>query len=548
MSSSRRTRTRCGPDLAALTNRNPEWLLTTILDPNREVDARYVAWMALDNNGLTKTGLLVEETSSSIRLQEAEGKEHVILRGDLEELRSTNRSIMPEGLERDLSPQDLADVLAYVSQFDTPFKQFAGNQPQVVAANEAGELRLSAASAEIRGNEIVFEQPFGNLGYWHAEADRATWQVENAKSGSFDVYLDFACANESAGNRYRVDGLTTILRGDVPATGGWDKYQQLRVGTVALTAGRQMISLRSDGALLRGALFDLREVRLVPAGKTSHFAVAATSDAPLPRQANEIAPFLLDESQSKERRQAVIDRRPGMGPAIISLLADGLGDDAEEEYRRIPWIWRVAVAVGKRNDGGELRDLLDASLPQLDGALRDWQAVVLGGGVINGISQLGLWPAERVAEIIAGVPNGEMRWERTLQLAASMTDDEQVRSGTRYDALRMIALAGWEERGEHLLRYLQDGVLDELQMGAVSGLVDIQADQVANALIERLPHLSARNQKLATDGLLRTEQRSLATLQAIEANRVSKAMFDQKAFLEHSSPRVRELAKRVLDE
>jgi putative heme-binding domain-containing protein len=255
----------------ALTNRDPEWLLTTILDPNREVDARYIAWMAVDNDGRTATGLLVEETSSSIRLREANGKEHVILRSDLDELRSTERSIMPEGIERDLSPQDVADVLAYVSRFDVPFKAFAGNQPQLLKASDAGEFRLTASTAEIRGAEIVFEQPFGNIGYWHGESDRVTWRIEVEQAGSFDVYLDFACANDSAGNRYRVDGLGESIRGDVPATGGWDRYQQRRIGATNLKAGRHAVSVRPDGPLSKGALLDLREVRLVPAGKATQF-------------------------------------------------------------------------------------------------------------------------------------------------------------------------------------------------------------------------------------------------------------------------------------
>ncbi|MBI2479275.1 MAG: c-type cytochrome, partial [Planctomycetia bacterium] len=238
-----------GPDLLALTNRDPEWLLTTILDPNREVDARYVAWTAVDNNGIVRTGLLTEETSSSIRLKEAADKEHVILRSDLDELRSTNQSIMPEGLERDLSPRDVADVLAYISRFERPFKKFAGNQPQRIEANNAGELRLTAATAEIRGNDIVFEQPFGNIGYWHGAEDRATWQFDVKQSGSYDVYLDFACANDSAGNRYRIDGLAEIICGEVTATGGWDKYHQFQVGKTTLSAGQRAITLRPDGPL-----------------------------------------------------------------------------------------------------------------------------------------------------------------------------------------------------------------------------------------------------------------------------------------------------------
>ena len=105
--------------------------------------------------------------------------------------------------------------------------------------------------------------------------------------------------------------------------------------------------------------------------------------------------------------------------------------------------------------------------------------------------------------------------------AQMMADDENVRLGTRYDALRMIALDGWDKRGDHLRRYLADGTEDELQMGAISGLVDMQSEEVANVLIERLPHLSARNQKLAIAGLLRTEQRALALLEAAETGRVS---------------------------
>ena len=38
----------------------------------------------------------------------------VLLRADLDELQSTGKSLMPEGLEKDLSKQDLADVMAYV--------------------------------------------------------------------------------------------------------------------------------------------------------------------------------------------------------------------------------------------------------------------------------------------------------------------------------------------------------------------------------------------------------------------------------------------------
>ena len=286
-----------GPDLTALTDRSPPALLTTILDPNREVDARYIGWTAIDKQGRSLTGIITEETSSSLRLREGNGKEHTILRADLDELRSSERSIMPEGLERDLKPQDVADVIAYVAGFDSPPKVFPGNKPRRITANAAGEFHLTASAAEIRGAEIVFEAPFQNVGWWHGEGDRVAWKLEVPAAGSFDVYLDWSCANESAGNRFRIDGLQASVQGVVSATGGWDRYQQRKVATARLSSGRQQISVRPDGPLKR-ALFDLRAIRLVPAGQTTRFATTG-GDAPLPRYAPDIAPFLLDESQAR---------------------------------------------------------------------------------------------------------------------------------------------------------------------------------------------------------------------------------------------------------
>jgi putative heme-binding domain-containing protein len=103
-----------GPDLASLGDKSPQSLLIAILDPNRAVEARYVNYVALTKNGLTITGVLANETGNSITLLGPEGKQQVILRTDLEELVSSNKSVMPEGLEKDLGPQDLADLIAFI--------------------------------------------------------------------------------------------------------------------------------------------------------------------------------------------------------------------------------------------------------------------------------------------------------------------------------------------------------------------------------------------------------------------------------------------------
>ena len=109
-----------GPDLQALSNKSPLYLLTEILDPNRNVDSRYVAYVGVTRSGRTFTGLLASESATSITLRAQEGKEQVLLRSELDELQSTGKSLMPEGLEKELSKQDVADLTAYLIAVKPP--------------------------------------------------------------------------------------------------------------------------------------------------------------------------------------------------------------------------------------------------------------------------------------------------------------------------------------------------------------------------------------------------------------------------------------------
>ncbi|MEA2736194.1 MAG: hypothetical protein QOE14_2645, partial [Humisphaera sp.] len=161
-----------------------------------------------------------------------------------------------------------------------------------------------------------------------------------------------------------------------------------------------------------------------------------------------------------------------------------------------------AIAAGKRNDAAMLKKMLDVSLPKSDEPLRDWQAVVLGGGIINGISQQGAWPGDRLTEIIGDDADLKSRWQRALDLASTMADNEKTPPGTRYDALRMLGVEPWEKRGDQLTRYLKNENA-ELQMGAVSALADVKSPEASSALKAALPTLTEKNRNLAEEGLKR---------------------------------------------
>ncbi len=103
-----------GPDLAALSDNSPASLLVAVLDPNRAIEAKFHTYLAITDDGLSYTGILTNETGNSITLLGQEAKQQVVLRANLETLTSTGKSLMPEGLEKELTEQDLANVFAFV--------------------------------------------------------------------------------------------------------------------------------------------------------------------------------------------------------------------------------------------------------------------------------------------------------------------------------------------------------------------------------------------------------------------------------------------------
>ena len=94
---------RVGPDLSGIAGRAPDALLIDVLDPNREVAPDYMTLSLATRRGQVVSGLLVEETATTLKLRRAEGIEETILRSEIDELRSTGRSLMPEGLEQSIS-------------------------------------------------------------------------------------------------------------------------------------------------------------------------------------------------------------------------------------------------------------------------------------------------------------------------------------------------------------------------------------------------------------------------------------------------------------
>jgi putative membrane-bound dehydrogenase-like protein len=257
-----------GPDLASLGDKSPAFLLISILDPNRAVEARYLNYVAVTKTGRTVTGILGQETSTSITLIGPDSKTETLLRVDLEELTTTGKSAMPEGLENDLPIQDFADVIAHVRGLSPQEKRksFTGNQPERVRPAADGSLTLTAAKAEIYGPTLIFEEKYGNIGFWQSPEDYAAWEIEVSQPGRYTVQLDWACPRDGSGNIVKIQAGLEQLVGRIASTGSWDRYKQEPIGELALNGGVQRIVVRSDGRIVNW-LMDLRGVKLVRASK-----------------------------------------------------------------------------------------------------------------------------------------------------------------------------------------------------------------------------------------------------------------------------------------
>jgi putative membrane-bound dehydrogenase-like protein len=104
-----------GPDLTGMAVHTKEHLLTEIMDPSRSVEGNFKAWTVVKTNGQVLSGLLASESKTAVELYDAEGKKQVIFRQDIDDLKETKKSLMPDGFETQLSQKQLADLLEFLT-------------------------------------------------------------------------------------------------------------------------------------------------------------------------------------------------------------------------------------------------------------------------------------------------------------------------------------------------------------------------------------------------------------------------------------------------
>jgi putative heme-binding domain-containing protein len=105
-----------GPNLETVMDKPVDWLLVAIFDPSAAVEPRYFMHSVKLKSGGDLAGIIAAETANNIVLRLPGGTDLPVLRADIADDKATTRSLMPEGLETVLKPQDVADVIAWLHQ------------------------------------------------------------------------------------------------------------------------------------------------------------------------------------------------------------------------------------------------------------------------------------------------------------------------------------------------------------------------------------------------------------------------------------------------
>ena len=118
-----------GPNLGSLRDKPVDYWLKNILDPSAAIEPRFISYIIEARDGRTFTALLRAETATSHTLAQPGGIVGTLLRTDVRSVKASKTSLMPEGLEQTITPQDMADLLAFLHPAP---KNLPGNKPEPI--------------------------------------------------------------------------------------------------------------------------------------------------------------------------------------------------------------------------------------------------------------------------------------------------------------------------------------------------------------------------------------------------------------------------------
>ena len=107
------------PDLTKANRTDLDYLLVSLVDPSAQIRKEFLSYTVLTTDGRVVDGLLVEQTPAQLTFADAKAQLTTVPRGEIDVMHAMNTSLMPENLLKQLSPQEVRDLFAFLQSDGT---------------------------------------------------------------------------------------------------------------------------------------------------------------------------------------------------------------------------------------------------------------------------------------------------------------------------------------------------------------------------------------------------------------------------------------------
>jgi len=165
-----------GPDLSNLTKRDYASVLRDVTQPSFAINPDYVTQLVVSADGRVHAGTVRTEGDRLI-IADQEGKETTLARDDVEDIQSSELSIMPEGIPKVIGPDRLRDLLTFLLVEPPRMPVYGDAAPPPPRTMEEVEAALSGAEKDAAMRPIHVVLVAGPKDHGPGEHDYPAWQT-----------------------------------------------------------------------------------------------------------------------------------------------------------------------------------------------------------------------------------------------------------------------------------------------------------------------------------------------------------------------------------
>lgn len=261
-----------GPELSDIGTVSPvDFLITSVMVPEAAVKEQHQMMTALTTDGRILQGIIVDESTETIRLKDAEGKEFTIPAAEIEE-RKTGGSLMPKGLPKLMTRQEFVDLIRFLSELGKPGGVYqrsnaATVQRWRVLTQPPAELGSPAPDNQVIQTVLNAPEPAWTTVYSHFDGSLPLEEILSKYATAPETIflqgeIDVTGRGQSRLDLGSPEGLTAWLNdgpikltgGNPPAQAQVDSAQKDRIaaqakqapGQLLLPIGRHKVTIRLD--------------------------------------------------------------------------------------------------------------------------------------------------------------------------------------------------------------------------------------------------------------------------------------------------------------